>query len=231
MKRIITVDDFGINPETNAAIRKLISLGVVDRVAVMPHGTISPDDIRFLLDSGIRIDIHLDRNAEILPERKLSDGFFMRTASFLGKYRSESSAKKVRSVWEEQIRMFQERFGKLPDGLNSHEHIHFFPPYFPIFLDIAKQHGIKHIRFGKSRSGFFGLIPLTLDILRFLSRNRFRVSGLETSDYLVSADWIPGFDIIRHGESFPEDVSVEYIFHPEREEEFHFLEKYTPLRK
>ena len=231
MKRIITVDDFGISPETNAAIRKLISLGVVDRVAVMPHGTISPDDIRFLLDSGIRIDIHLDRNAEILPERKLSDGFFVRTASFLGKYRSESSAKKVRSVWEEQLRMFRELFGKTPDGLNSHEHVHFFPPYFPILLDIAKRHGIGHIRFGRRRSDSFRLVALALDILRFLNRNRFQVSGLETSDYLVSADWIPGFDIIRHGESFPEDVSIEYIFHPERDEEFRYLEKYASLRK
>lgn len=225
-KHIITIDDFGISAAMNEAARTLIQAGAVDRVAVMPHGSVTSDDVSFLLGSGVRIDIHLDRNPVIPDSRKLHGSFFGRIVTFLaGHVTGELSPESVRNTWDEQILAFQKQFGRLPDGLNSHEHVHFFPSYFKILLSLAEQHRISHVRFGRRRSGILRPVPMVLDILRFISRGRLRSSGMDTSDYLVSADWLPGLDIGRHRESLPDGVSVEYILHPEREEEFSYLLK------
>ncbi|MBP9751305.1 MAG: ChbG/HpnK family deacetylase [Candidatus Moranbacteria bacterium] len=229
---IITIDDFGISEKMNEAARTLIQAGAVDRVAVMPHGSVTPNDVSFLLNSGVKIDIHLDRNPVIPDSRELRGSFFGRITTFLaGHITGELSPKSVRATWEEQILAFQKQFGRLPDGLNSHEHVHFFPSYFTILVGLAKKYGIGHVRFGRHRSGILRPVPIVLDRLRFLNRKAFRVSGLDTSDYLISADWLPGLDIGRHMESLPDGVSVEYIFHPEREEELaYLLKKNDPAR-
>lgn len=231
-KHIITIDDFGISETMNESARTLIQAGAVDRVAVMPHGSFTRDDVSFLLGSGVRIDIHLDRNPAIPDSRELHGSFFGRIATFVADHiTGKLSPESVRAIWEEQILAFRNQFGRLPDGLNSHEHVHFFPSYFKILVGLAKKYDIGHIRFGRRRSGILRPVAIVLDMLRFLNRKRFRMSGMDTSDYLISADWLPGLDIGRHGESLPDGVSVEYIFHPEREEEFVFLlKKNNPAR-
>jgi hypothetical protein len=231
-KHIITIDDFGISETMNESARTLIQAGIVDRVAVMPHGSVTSDDVSFLLGSGVKIDIHLDRNTTILENRTLHGRFLSRIASFITEHiKGRMSPESVRSTWENQILAFRNQFGRLPDGLNSHEHVHFFPSYFKILIELAEQHRISHVRFGRRRSGILRPVPMVLDILRFISRGRLRASGMDTSDYLVSADWLPGLDIGRHRESLPDGVSVEYIFHPEREEELtYLLKKNNPAR-
>lgn len=222
--RIISIDDFGISAKTNEASSALVQAGVIDRVAVMPHGSISSDEVRLLLDSGVALDVHLDRHPVIRDDRALHGGFLGRIGAFVaGHLTGRLSADTVRETWEEQILAFRDRFGRLPDGLNSHEHVHFFPPYFDVLVALAKKYRIPHVRFGRRCSGILRPVAIVLDILRFLDRKRFVSSGLDSSDVLVSADWIPGLDIVRHAGSLPADTSVEYIFHPERDEEFSYL--------
>ena len=220
----ITVDDFGISPRANATMSELVQGGIIDRIAVMPHGSISPEEASHLLRSGVKIDLHLDMSEDIDPNRKLSDGVIGRGFRFLREYCFGSGRpKQVHAVWEQQIRAFETLFGRLPDGFNSHQHIHFFPPYFRVMLALAKRHGIRHVRFGRYLSGQPNLVAIILDALRGWNRKRFEKSALATSDYLISADWLPGLDFETYAMNIPKDRTAEFIFHPERENEFHFL--------
>jgi len=107
--------------------------------------------------------------------------------------RSGSSA--VKREWKGQIEKFQKTFGRTPDGISSHEHTHYFPAYFKIALDLAKQYNISFIRFGKK--GFLGernSVYLILKIMRRLNKRKFLRSKIYSPDHFVSLDWIKNFD-------------------------------------
>lgn len=219
----IAVDDFGINPQTNEAILRLVRAGQVDRVAIMTNGILRPDEIAALLDSGVALDVHLDIDDD-LREKRLN-GFFERVFRFIreyfiGNYRADS----VAAIWEKQLLDFQRLFHRLPDGLNTHQHVHFFPPLFSVFLSLAEKYHIRYVRLGKQSSGLFTSVAFALDCFRRLNHRRLKRSGIDTSDYLISADWIPGLDVAAYADRrFPENICIEAIYHPELPEEFAFL--------
>ncbi len=222
---IISIDDFGIGQKANKNFLELLKMGKIDRVAVMANGQISESEARALLASDAKLDIHLDFQGEIKQERKLKEGFLKRGFLFFTKYIFNFSQEnaRVEKVWEKQIKDFQKIFGKIPDGLNSHQHLHFFPAYFKIALKLARKYQIKFIRFGKEPSRKMDGVALLLDIMRRIDIIGFKKTSLATADLLISFDWIKNFK--KFQESLPEGKTAEVIFHPERDEEFIFLQE------
>jgi len=208
---IITADDFGASEKANQRILELAKLGKIDRVAVMTDGFFSQSDIPNLLNTEVKLDVHLDLFGGIQEQGK---SVVIRLAKFLfGWISSNGRSKNVEIDWERQIEKFKTILGKYPDGLNSHQHIHFFPPYFKITLKLAKKFNISYFRYGHFLiAEKFSLVFWMLKFLRIFINKSFASSGLKTSQYLVSFEWISG------PEKFLENKKdVELVCHPEKD--------------
>lgn len=219
----ITFDDFGISPKANEHILTLTALLPKIRVAVMMNGRFSQAEKDQLIASQAALDIHLDRETTLMLLPKMS--FAKRVIRFL---QSKKQSQDVGAIWRQQLQEFHAVFGKYPERLTTHEHVHFFSGYFREFVAIARELGVKRIRFGSQYSSHYTLVAFVLNFLRLWNQGIFRKSGLQTTQYLLSWDWVasrkkPQEEI----ENYLQRGSTEIIFHPERDEEFIFLKKLT----
>lgn len=220
---IFTADDFGISQKADERILKLAEAGVLDRVAVMTRGTATASSIERLAKSGVKIDLHAEIRDDIDPSRTLKAGAVGRILVFVKNFLfGENRVSRVAERWDVQIRDFQSTFGRYPDGLNSHEHTHFFPPYFRTFLFLARKYNIPFVRFGRRSFPGNTSVSHILNMLRVADRREFSRSGLASSDMMVSFDWVDSLEPL---EKYPESTTMEILFHPERDEEMEFLEK------
>ena len=227
--RIVSIDDFGIGPTANRRTLVLAREKKVDRVAVMAHGSVSHEEVQQLLASGVALDIHLDVDEAISSKRKIKESAFVQAVRFgfwflLGKW----STRHVEKKWEKQLQKFFVLFGRYPDGLNTHRHVHFFPPFFRIMVCLAKKYNIPFVRLGRRGYGCMCMTAIILNVLRLWNRRILRREPiLETSDRMASADWILPRDVRECPAITKREESVEIVFHPERDEEFECLKRVT----
>jgi len=214
---VFSADDFGKSEAASKNILALLDRKMLDRVSVMVNGQFSESEITKLSKSKVKLDIHLELPRDHIAHRGLA------IRSFLFIWRiivGKTNPKKIEEEWDEQIKKFKEIFKRFPDGLNSHEHVHFFPPYFKIALKLCKKYKIPYIRFGKkgildNNSG----VGTVLRIFNKLNKGLFLSYKLHVTSYMfvVSLDWL------KNPEKFlkaPPSGTVEIICHPEREEEY-----------
>lgn len=224
-KIILTADDFGISEKANENILKLVKLGKIERVSVIPHGNFSAQQIKELLELNIKIDVHLNITEDILGKRKVKEGVTKEICLFLTNIiRGKASKRKAFDRWENDLRLFLEKFGKTPDGLNSHQHIHFSSRYFKIAIKLMEKYQISFVRFGKKY--LLGENNKVKNILSFLHKKNRKIfigSKKDSTDYFVSLDWIWNVPIFL--KNIPSGT-VEIACHPEREEEFEIIKEY-----
>lgn len=220
-KIIISADDFGKSALANKNILELAKLDKLDRVAVLINGTFDYEEIEQLKNTQVKIDLHLDLP---LGTKIPGNGIFSRTMFFFYFYISgRIIPRAMRKEWRDQIEKFHNIFQKYPNGINSHQHIYYFPPYFKIALSLAKEFRIPYIRFGKvSVVKKYNIISWILHFLHFICFSRFLRANLHSSDFLVSFDWI------RNWENFQKKLpstETEIIFHPEIKKELDILKR------
>lgn len=222
---MVSADDFGISSRANRNILFLISIGKIDRVGVMTNGIISPREVDELSRSGVKIDIHLDILHEFEDNRKKRTGSLSRIAGFLGRMLTgEVWPSKVEQEWENQFQSFKNLFGRYPDGISSHEHVHFFPPFFKIALKLQIKYNIPYIRFGDSlKIGNHNAVAYVLHLLRLLDIKACRKVACVSSTRLISLDWIKNVDSFL--ENLP-DGTIEIACHPELADDFVKIKKY-----
>lgn len=217
---VFTADDFGQSETANKNILKLVKLGKVQRVAVMVDGKFSKGEKALLLESGVKLDVHLEISPITNYGLRITNVFY-RSIKFIFLYLTgRIGSKKVEKEWEKQIKKFVKIFGKIPDGLNSHEHVHFFPPYFKVTLKLCKKYDINHIRFPSNRVlSQKNLTGWILKILNYFNKNIFTNYKLHVTRYtnFASLDWFNNFD--RFLKNPPSGVT-EVVCHPERTMEF-----------
>lgn len=224
-KIILSADDFGMNAKANDRILELASLGKIDRVAVMIgiDRNFTQNEVASLMRSGIKMDIHLD-----LPgfnDDGKHTGILSRTIIFvylrlIGKIAKEE----ISLSWKKQVELFKSRFGRYPDGINSHEHVHFFPSYFKIARDLQNEFNIPFIRLGKKDVlHFHDSRHLILRFMRHLISRNTDLQNIISSDHMVSLDWIS--DIENFANNLPEGTT-EIICHPERDDEYKAILKW-----
>lgn len=230
---VLTADDFGKSEKANQNILKLAKLGKLNRISVMIDGDFSSKEIGELKIANVKLDIHFEliwqkRRRNLLRDHTLRQGIVFLVNYIWGDWpvpsNPSSSAKSVRQEWKSQIEKFKEIFGRIPDGISSHEHTHYFPAYFEIALNLARHFEIPFVRFGKK--GFVGKrnsVNFLLNIMRWLNKRKFLRSKISSSDFFVSLDWIG--DVNDFSKNIPEG-KTEIACHPEREEEFDFIDKY-----
>ncbi|MDP2838264.1 MAG: ChbG/HpnK family deacetylase [Candidatus Moranbacteria bacterium] len=219
---IVTADDYGIR-QTAEPILRLVHEGKIDRVAVLIH-YVSVDQAKALLATGVKIDLHLELIGLLKSGEKVRESPLFRGINFFMRYVTGLlTAKKVEAEWRDQILRFQELFGRLPDGLNSHEHLHFFPAFAQVFIALAQEYRVVYIRF--SRRGMlmgqdFILIGKILTMLWHRTWQLYAGQPFQTSDYLVSLDWLSDFQAFSR--TLPSGT-VELVVHLEREEDYRIM--------
>lgn len=131
----LCADDYGIAPGVSAAIRDLIAGGRVNATSVMvvaPSFNAEEAAALLQINAGKRraaIGLHLTLTTPFRPltpaYRPLRDGAFLTLPAnfglaFLGRLNAASLVAEV----ETQIAAFQAAFGRAPDFIDGHQHVH-----------------------------------------------------------------------------------------------------------
>ena len=142
----LCADDYGIAPGVNAAIRELIARGRLNATSVMIVApSCTPAEIDALKNAGkAAMGLHLTLTA---PFRPLTAGFApLAQVAFhpvqamlrLALLRRLDRAALVREV-EAQMAAFVGAFGRPPDFIDGHQHVHLFPQVRDAVLDAARR--------------------------------------------------------------------------------------------
>lgn len=227
---IITADDFGISKKSSMRILELAAQGKFERIEIMMSQNLTKLQADEIIKSGVKIDIHFHFIADKLDgwqnrEKEYVENNFKRVFKFILNYFSGKTAiESAHREWKQQLDDFKKLFGRYPDGVSSHEHIHFFPAYFKILLELAKIHDIGYIRLGKKKiGGRINLIILILRTLKKINQAAFKKSNLDSSDIFLSFDWLKKSKKLLC--DIPSGEKVELVFHCERDDEYKFLKE------
>lgn len=146
----LCADDYGISPGVSAAIRELVLQGHINATSVMVASpNFNADEAAALdtLNSGKKraaIGLHVTLTAPYKPITgdftPLRDGRFfplnqMLQAAIMRRLQPERLTIEIAT----QLRLFVEFFGRPPDFLDGHQHVHLFPQVRDAFLKIAAE--------------------------------------------------------------------------------------------
>ena len=146
----LCADDYGIAPGVNEAIRRLIAQGRLNATSVMvnaPSCTPAEAGALAALNAGEKraaIGLHVTLTGNFVP---VSDGYRpLRSNHFpsvgeLGRlaHLRRLSAERLTAEIGSQLRLFVEAFGRTPDFLDGHQHVHLFPQVRDAFLKVAHE--------------------------------------------------------------------------------------------
>lgn len=151
LRRIwLCADDYGISHSVNMAVRDLVLQGRINATSVM---VVAPTFKRSealslaILNAGtqrVAIGLHLTLTA---PFKPLSTGYApLRKDAFLP-LKSTLRAAMLRMLRPEkvavevaaQIKAFEAAFGRLPDFIDGHQHVHLFPQIRDAVLNVARD--------------------------------------------------------------------------------------------
>jgi hypothetical protein len=151
LRRIwLCADDYGIAPGVNAAIRDLVLRGCLNATSVMvvaPGLNRSEAIALTILNAGsprVAIGLHLTLTGPFRPLTQnfapLVDGAFLSLeplmkAAYLRKLDADLIAAEVRA----QVAAFAAAFGRPPDFIDGHRHVHLLPTVRDAVLSAAKE--------------------------------------------------------------------------------------------
>jgi predicted glycoside hydrolase/deacetylase ChbG (UPF0249 family) len=199
----LVADDYGIAPAVNGAIRDLLTRGRINATSVMVVGpACGPDEVRALAEikaqgSGKKpaIGLHLTLTA---PFKPLSEGYPLTSreaflplgrtaaAALRGRIDAQAVAREVRA----QIDAFKIMFGRAPDYIDGHQHVHLLSPISESVLaqarELAPNIWVRQCaRTARGRS----IAPkaLLLDLASYAFRRRAAAHGIRTNPAFAGA--------------------------------------------
>ena len=211
----LCADDYGIAPGVNAAIRDLIARGRLNATSVMVVApSFSPSEIGALTSAGkAAIGLHLTLTAPFKPLTAdftpLAHAAFhpLETMLQLALLRRLDRLALHREV-EAQVLAFVEVFGRPPDFIDGHQHVHLFPQVRDVVLDAARRLAPgawvrQCVSATPMRARLNDPKGLLVDVLSRAVRRRARALGIATNPafagtytYRLDADFsrlFPGF--------------------------------------
>lgn len=151
---IVNADDFGQTEGINAGIIECHRHGILTSATLMPNGAAFEQAVA-LSEShrqlGVGVHVNLLEGRPVARPSDVSslvtgDGVFMSKYALLlrdlaGRLRREQLRREIDSQIE---RVFES--GIMPTHVDSHRHIHAYPPFFQILSEAAARYGIGAIR-------------------------------------------------------------------------------------
>ena len=125
----ICMDDFGLSPEINAAALELTQAGVVTAVSCMstaPHWPEGAAALRSLPHLNADVGLHLNFT-EPLPGHSESSCIQPLWRLILNTQLRRIDAQAISREIQRQFDAFEAHWGKSPDFVDGHQHIHQFP--------------------------------------------------------------------------------------------------------
>jgi len=189
----LCADDYGISPGVNAAIRALIQRGRINATSVMvaaPHFDNEEAAALDTLNSGEQraaLGLHVTLTG---PFKPISEGFVpLRDDRFLPLNEMLRAATSRRLQPEfllieiaTQLRTFLDAFGRPPDFLDGHQHVHLFPQVRDAFLRVVEEGAptawVRQCGRARPMRRLHDHKALTLDILSVAFRRKARQLGI-----------------------------------------------------
>lgn len=161
MKRlIVNGDDFGLSPGANRGIAKCFQEGILTSTTLMASGSAFPEAVKLARENpGLGIGLHLVLNggkSVLSPEeiptlvnkkrcfppryRQLIWGIFS------GRIRMKEVEKELRAQFEKA-----KEAGLAITHIDSHRHVHIYPPLLKTVLKLARAYGISKVRYPRER--------------------------------------------------------------------------------
>jgi predicted glycoside hydrolase/deacetylase ChbG (UPF0249 family) len=144
----LCADDYGIAPAVSAAIRDLIARNRINATSVMVTApTFSPAEAAALREAAgnhAAIGLHLTLTAPFIPHTHgfapLRQGAFPPLASMARRALSRSLKPALLDAEiSGQFAAFRSAFGRAPDHVDGHQHIHVFPQVREALLRVSKH--------------------------------------------------------------------------------------------
>jgi predicted glycoside hydrolase/deacetylase ChbG (UPF0249 family) len=142
----LCADDYGIAPGVDRGIRELIGRGRLNATSAMVVApSFNEDEVRALRDAGpAAIGLHVTLTAPFKPLtdfQTLRGGRFLTLANVLGMAmaRRLDRATIEREI-AAQLRAFADAFGRPPDFVDGHQHVHIFPQVRDGFVQAVAEH-------------------------------------------------------------------------------------------
>jgi chitin disaccharide deacetylase len=199
----LCADDYGISTGVNSAIRDLVVRGRLNATSVMvvaPSFHRTESTALNVLNAGAAraaIGLHLTLTAPFFPLSSgytpARDGAFLPVRATLVKavlrrLNREALEREITA----QLRMFIHSFGRAPDFIDGHQHVHLFPQVRDAVLKVAKagapQAWLRQCgRTGPRRIRFAERKALLLDHLSDGFRQRAAALGLATNPAFAGA--------------------------------------------
>lgn len=157
-KVIVNADDFGFSPGVTGGILRAHREGIVTSTTIMANMPCAGDALARLSEApGLGVGVHL--NACQGPPLSAqgaalaaADGRMRRSAAaiILACLSNPRLLRAIEAEFDAQIRWLIEN-GRQPTHLDSHRHIHAFPPIFARVVTLARRYNIPHIRWPYER--------------------------------------------------------------------------------
>ena len=143
----LCADDYGISPAVSAAIRELITRGRINATSAMVVAPgFSQSEASALSDAAkarAATGLHLTLTAPFRPLTDfapLHDGAFLPLAPMAGRALVRNlKAAALEAEISGQFAAFHAAFGRAPDYVDGHQHIHVFPQIRETLLRVVKQ--------------------------------------------------------------------------------------------
>jgi len=197
LRRIwLCADDYGISPGVNDGIRELVLRGRINATSVMVAAPYFNEDEAAALDtlnSGKKraaLGLHVTLTA---PFKPLSVNFMpsregqflplnnMLRAAAIRRLRSDALVIEIAT----QLRKFIDAFGRPPDFLDGHQHVHLFPQVRDAFLQVvargAPDAWVRQCGRSRASRRATDRKALTLDILSVGFRRKAKRMGVPTN--------------------------------------------------
>lgn len=141
---IINADDCNLTPGVTRGILKSHDDGILTSTTLMINLPLEDRTIRELgkrsrLGVGLHLNITFDRpvsRLERIPSLLKAGEIFKRPSDYAKRLPAVSE---VVHEYNAQIRLFKKRFGKLPDHLDTHHHLHDHPLFFQALARVARK--------------------------------------------------------------------------------------------
>lgn len=210
----LCADDYGISHSVNKAIRELIMRGRINATSVMtaaPHCDRADAAALAMLNSDSKraaLGLHLTLTAPFKPMSStfgpLRDGAFLPVkqalrAAMMRRYRHQALVIEIAT----QLHAFVTAFGRAPDFIDGHQHVHLFPQVrdalLKVVADVAPKAWVRQCGRTSALSGRFGVRKAILfDILSVRFRAKARRHGIATNPGFAGAyDFVPNADYPR----------------------------------
>src|SRR5271168_706773 len=146
----LCADDYGISPSVNQAIRDLVVHGRINATSVMVAAPSFQRAEAMALDvlnakaKHVAIGLHVTLTAPFRPQSHgfapLRQGAFLSLAATLRRTHVRAFTPELLTI--EIVRQFEAfnlAFGRAPDFVDGHQHVHLFPQIRDAFLRVTKE--------------------------------------------------------------------------------------------